>query len=154
MIDLINVVRSELTTWGVAPEWAHLLVRLLAIALVALIAFIAHALARGPVLKAIFAIIRRTDTSWDDALVEARTYRTRPSGSGYGNIPYRTHAPRRQCAPDIYSPYGRNDLSALVGALVIDALLSVLLSIYRRTDTSREISIKSLVSLSRSSSTL
>ena len=72
MIDLINVVRSELTTWGFATEWVHLHMRLLAIALVALIAYIAHALARGPVLKAIFAIIRRTDTSWDDALVEER----------------------------------------------------------------------------------
>ena len=113
MIDLINVVRSELTTWGVAPEWAHLLVRLLAIALVALIAFIAHALARGPVLKAIFAIIRRTDTSWDDALVEERVLH-RLVHLVPGMVIYRiAPVPRRQCAPDIYSPYGRNDLSAL-----------------------------------------
>ena len=146
MIDLINVVRSELTTWGVAPEWAHLLVRLLAIALVALIAFIAHALARGPFLKAIFAIIRRTDTSWDDALVEERVLH-RLVHLVPGMVIYRI-------APVLLADSARLTSIAhtgatiyllLVGALVIDALLSVLLSIYRRTDTSREISIKSLV---------
>ena len=72
MLELIGIIRDQVTAWGIAPEWVHLLVRLLAISFIALIAFIAHSLARGPVLKAIFAVIRRTNTSWDDALIEGR----------------------------------------------------------------------------------
>ena len=146
MLELIGIIRDQVTAWGIAPEWAHFLVHLLAIAFIALMAFIAHSLARGPVLKAIFAVIRRTDTSWDDALIEKRVLH-RLAHLVPGLVIYRI-------APVLLSDSSRLTSLAhmgstiyllLVGALVMDALLSVLLSIYRRTETSREISIKSLV---------
>ena len=155
MLESIVIIRDQVTSWGIASEWANLLVRLLAIAFIALIAFIAHALARGPVLKAIFAVIRRTNTSWDDALIEERVLH-RLAHLVPGLVIYRI-------APALLSDSSRLTSLAytgatiyllLVGALVMDALLSVLLSIYRRTDTSREISIKSLVQFLKSFSTL
>ena len=146
MLESIIIIRDQVTSWGIASEWANLLVRLLAVAFIALIAFIAHALARGPVLKAIFSVIRRTNTSWDDALIEERVLH-RLAHLVPGLVIYRI-------APALLSDSARLTSLAytgatiyllLVSALVMDALLSVLLSIYRRTDTSREISIKSLV---------
>lgn len=146
MPELLNIIRRELAAWGMGPELAQLLVHALAIALVALVAFIVHALSRGPVLGAVVAIIRRTSTSWDDALIEERVLH-RLTHLVPGLVIYRL-------APLLLSDNARLVSLAntgatiyllLVGALVVDALLSALLSIYRRTETSREISIKSLV---------
>lgn len=146
MLELLSIIRREMAAWGVAPELTQFLVHVLAIALVALVAFIAHALARGPVLSTVVAIIRRTGTSWDDILIEERVLH-RLTHLVPGLVIYRL-------APLLLSDNARLSSLAntsatiyllLVGALVIDALLSALLSIYRRTDTSREISIKSLV---------
>jgi miniconductance mechanosensitive channel len=146
MLELLTIIRSALVAWGAPSEVAHLLVHILAITLVALIALAAHALARGPLLKALVAVIRRTDTAWDDALIEERVLH-RLAHLVPGLVIYRL-------APIVLSDNARLASLAntgatiyllLVGALVIDALLSALLSIYRRTDTSREISIKSLV---------
>lgn len=144
MIELI--ARGELLAWGLSEDTARLIARPVAMLLVAIVAFVAHALARGPLLGAVQAIIHRTSTEWDDTLIERRVLH-RLAHLAPGLVIYRL-------APLALEQHSRLAAMAatattiyilLIGALVADALLSSLLDIYRRTDTSREISIKSLV---------
>jgi miniconductance mechanosensitive channel len=143
---MLNILQQILLEWGLGEDLAAIGARTGVSILVALAALIAHRLARGPVLRTIDALIRRTKTDWDDALIERRVLH-RLAHLVPGLIIYRLAPlalvghPQLQEIADI----GVQVYLVLTGMLVIDALMSTTVDIYRSTKTSREISIKGLI---------
>ncbi|MYK40777.1 MAG: hypothetical protein F4049_11220, partial [Gemmatimonadetes bacterium] len=70
--QMLNLLRSQFLEWGLGKDLGEDLAALVALAVVAFVAWLAHLLARGPLLRGFDAIIRRTDIPWDDALIECR----------------------------------------------------------------------------------
>ena len=143
---MLNILQQILLEWGLGEDFAATGARTSVSILVALAALIAHRLARGPVLRAITSLIRRTNTQWDDALIE-RGVLHRLAQLVPGLVIYRL-APlalvglaRLQEIVDT----GVLVYLELTSMLVIDALMSTTVDIYRSTETSREISIKGLI---------
>ena len=69
---MLDFLRQLFFAWGLGEDLAALVARTALLVLVALAAFFSHRLARGPVLHTLDALIRRTNTTWDDALIERR----------------------------------------------------------------------------------
>ena len=143
---MLNILQQILLELGLGEDFAATGARTGVSILVALAALIAHRLARGPVLRTIDALIRRTNTDWDDALIERRVLH-RLAHLVPGLVIYRLaplalvgHA-RLQEIVDT----GVQGYLVLTSMLVIDALMSTTVDIYRSTKTSREISIKGLM---------
>ncbi|MFT5377728.1 MAG: miniconductance mechanosensitive channel [Candidatus Latescibacterota bacterium] len=146
MVELLGIARDLLIGWGLLPEQAQLAAQLVALALVAVLALVVHSLARGPAIRALQAIIHRTSTRWDDILV-ARRVLHRLAHLAPGLVIYQL-APVTLVGHSYLATAastGATIYILLVSALVVDAFLSAALDIYRSTDSSREISIKSLV---------
>ena len=72
MLKMLNLLRRQFLEWGFGQDLSEDLAALVALAVVAFIALLAHRLARGPLLRGFAAIIRRTEIPWDDALIECR----------------------------------------------------------------------------------
>ena len=72
MPKIINLIEQSLITLGITLESAQFVAQFLTILTVILIALIVHSLARGPLLRATQKIIAKTNTRWDDALIERR----------------------------------------------------------------------------------
>ena len=143
---MLNILQQILLELGLGEDFAATGARTGVSILVALAALIAHRLARGPVLRTIDALIRRTNTDWDDALIERRVLH-RLAHLVPGLVIYRLaplalvgHARLQEIVDTGVQVY-----LVLTSMLVIDALMSTTVDIYRSTKTSREISIKGLM---------
>ena len=143
---MLNILQQILIEWGLSEDFAATGARTSVSILIALAALVAHRLARGPVLRTINSLIRHTNTHWDDALIE-RGVLHRLAHLVPGLVIYRL-APlalvghtRLQEIVDT----GVQVYLVLTSMLVIDALMSTTVDIYRSTKTSREISIKGLI---------
>ncbi|MBT5800180.1 MAG: mechanosensitive ion channel [Gemmatimonadetes bacterium] len=143
---MLNILQQTLLELGLGEDFAATGARTGVSILVALAALIAHRLARGPVLRTIDSLIRRTNTDWDDALIERRVLH-RLAHLVPGLVIYRLaplalvgHARLQEIADTGVQIY-----LVLTSMLVIDALMSTTVDIYRSTKTSREISIKGLM---------
>ena len=143
---MLNILQQILLELGLGEDFAATSARTGVSILVALAALIAHRLARGPVLRTIDSLIRRTNTDWDDALIERRVLH-RLAHLVPGLVIYRLaplalvgHARLQEIADTGVQVY-----LVLTSMLVIDALMSTTVDIYRSTKTSREISIKGLI---------
>lgn len=143
---MLNILQQILLELGLGEDFAATGARTGVSILVALAALIAHRLARGPVLRTIDSLIRRTNTDWDDALIERRVLH-RLAHLVPGLVIYRLaplalvgHARLQEIADTGVQVY-----LVLTSMLVIDALMSTTVDIYRSTKTSREISIKGLI---------
>ena len=143
---MLNILQQILLEWGLGEDFAATGARTSVSILVALAALIAHRLARGPVLRTITSLIRRTNTQWDDALIERGVLR-RLAHLVPGLVIYRLaplalvgHARLQEIVDTGVLVY-----LVLTSMLVIDALMSTTVDIYRSTETSREISIKGLI---------
>ena len=143
---MLNMLQQILFELGLGEDFAATGARAGVSILVALAALIAHRLARGPVLRTIDSLIRRTNTDWDDALIERRVLH-RLAHLVPGLVIYRLaplalvgHARLQEIADTGVQIY-----LVLTSMLVIDALMSTTVDIYRSTKTSREISIKGLI---------
>ena len=143
---MLNILQQILLELGLGEDFAATGARTGVSILVAVAALIAHRLARGPVLRTIDSLIRRTNTDWDDALIERRVLH-RLAHLVPGLVIYRLaplalvgHARLQEIADTGVEVY-----LVLTSMLVIDALMSATVDIYRSTKTSREISIKGLV---------
>ena len=143
---MLNVLRRQFFEWGLGKDLGEDLAALVALALVALVAVLAHRLARGPLLRGLTAIIRRTDIPWDDALIECRAlHRLAHIVPGLifyhlGPLALEGHPVSVniiQTAAHIYL--------VLSGLLAVDALISAGVRIYHGTRSSHEVSIKGLV---------
>ena len=60
---MLNPLQRLLLDWGLSQDFAAPAASLVGVVLVILVAFITHRLARGPVLRAIEALARRTSTN-------------------------------------------------------------------------------------------
>ena len=143
---MLNILQQILLELGLGEDFAATGARTGVSILVALAALIAHRLARGPVLRTIDSLIRRTNTDWDDALIERRVLH-RLAHLVPGLVIYRLaplalvgHARLQEIADTGVQIY-----LVLTSMLVIDALMSTTVDIHRSTKTSREISIKGLI---------
>ncbi|MDE0964746.1 MAG: mechanosensitive ion channel [Candidatus Latescibacteria bacterium] len=143
---MLNILQQILLELGLGEDFAATGARTGVSILVAVAALIAHRLARGPVLRTIDSLIRRTNTDWDDALIERRVLH-RLAHLVPGLVIYRLaplalvgHARLQEIADTGVQVY-----LVLTSMLVIDALMSTTVDIYRSTKTSREISIKGLI---------
>jgi miniconductance mechanosensitive channel len=143
---MLNILQQILLEWGLGEDYAATGARTCVSILIALAALIAHRLARGPVLRTITSLIRRTNTHWDDALIE-RGVLHRLAHLVPGLVIYRLaplalvgHARLQEIVDTGVQVY-----LVLTSMLVIDALMSTTVDIYRSTETSREISIKGLI---------
>ena len=143
---MLNILQQILLEWGLGEDYAATGARTSVSILVALAALIAHRLARGPVLRTINSLIRHTNTQWDDALIERGVLR-RLAHLVPGLVIYRLaplalvgHARLQEIVDTGVQVY-----LVLTSMLVIDALMSTTVDIYRSTETSREISIKGLI---------
>ncbi len=143
---MLNLLQQILLEWGLNQDLAALVARSAVVVLVVLAAFVAHRLARGPVLRTVDALIRRTSTDWDDVLVERRVLH-RLAHLVPGLVIYRLaplalvgHSRLQEMADTGVKVY-----LVLTGMLIVDALMSAAVDIYRSTETSREISIKGLI---------
>ncbi len=143
---MLNLLRRQFLEWGLGKDLGEDLAALVALALVALVAVLAHRLARGPLLRGLTAIIRRTDIPWDDALIECRAlHRLAHIVPGLifyhlGPLALEGHPVSVniiQTAAHIYL--------VLSGLLAVDALISAGVRIYHGTRSSHEVSIKGLV---------
>ena len=143
---MLNVLRRQFFEWGLGKDLGEDLAALVALALVAFAALLAHRLAKGPLLRGLNAIIRRTDIPWDDALIECRVLHRLvhlvPGLIFYhlGPLALDGHPVSVniiQTAAHIYL--------VLSGLLVVDALISAGVRIYHGTRSSHEVSIKGLV---------
>ena len=143
---MLNILQQILLELGLGEDFAAIGARTSVSILIALAALIAHRLARGPVLRTITSLIRRTNTQWDDALIE-RGVLHRLAHLVPGLVIYRLaplalvgHARLQEMVDTGVLVY-----LVLTSMLVIDALMSTTVDIYRSTETSREISIKGLI---------
>ena len=143
---MLNILQQILLEWGLGEDYAATGARTSVSIMIALAALIAHRLARGPVLRTINSLIRHTNTQWDDALIE-RGVLHRLAHLVPGLVIYRLaplalvgHARLQEIVDTGVQVY-----LVLTSMLVIDALMSTTVDIYRSTETSREISIKGLI---------
>ena len=143
---MLNPLQRLLLDWGLSQDFAAPATSLVGVVLVILVAFITHRLARGPVLRAIEALARRTSINWDDMLIERRVLH-RLAHLVPGLVLYRLAplALEGNTKLQEITDTGVQIYILLTGMMVIDSLLSAGIEIYRNTETSREISIKGLV---------
>ena len=143
---MLNVLRRQFFEWGLGKDLGEDLAALVALALVAFAALLAHRLAKGPLLRGLAAIIRHTDIPWDDALIECRVLH-RLAHIVPGLIFYRLGPLALEGHPvsvNIIQTAAHIYL-VLSGLLAIEALISAGVRIYNGTRTSHEVSIKGLV---------
>ena len=139
---MLNMLRSQLPGWNLGEDLATLV----ALVLVALGALLAHRLARGPLLRGLGAIVRRTESSWDDALIECRVFH-RLAHLVPGLIIYHLWP----LALEGYPLIARITLTAgqiylvVTGLLTVEGLISAGVRIYDSTRASDEVSIKGLI---------
>ena len=143
MLELLYQILFE---WGFSEHLASIVARTVVLVLVTLAAFIAHRLARGPILRIVDGLTSRTSTAWDDIIIERRVLH-RLAHLVPGLVIYRLaplalegHARLQEIADTGVQIY-----LVLTGMLVVDAAMSAIVEIYRSTETSREVSIKGLV---------
>ncbi len=146
MSEIKTPLGELLLNIGMDLTSAQLTAQLLTIFITILIAFFAHSIARGPLLRAIQKIVAKTNTQWDDALIERRVLH-RLAHLAPGLIIYRLAPLALQDFDQVESivHIGSKLYLLFVGTITIDALLSAGLDIYRTTNASKEISIKSLI---------
>ena len=143
---MLNVLRRQFFEWGLGKDLGEDLAALVALALVAFAALLAHRLAKGPLLRGLNAIIRHTDIPWDDALIECRVLH-RLAHIVPGLIFYRLGPLALEGHPvsvNIIQTAAHIYL-VLSGLLAIEALISAGVRIYHGTRSSHEVSIKGLV---------
>ena len=150
MSEIVALLEQLLITVGMTVMSAQLTTQFLTILTIILIALVAHGTARGPLLRAIQRIVAKTNTQWDDALIERRVLH-RIAHLAPGLIIYRL-APlvlesHEQISSIVHT--GAKLYLLLIATITADALLSAGLDIYRTTKTSKEISIKSLVQFAK-----
>ena len=141
--QMLNLLRSQFLEWGLGKDLSEDLAALVALAVVAFVALLAHRLARGPLLRGSAAIIHRTDFPYDDVLIECRVlHRLAHLVPGLvfyhlGPMALEGHPVSVkiiQTAAHVYL--------VLSGLLAVEALISAGVSIYNSTRTSHEVSIK------------
>ena len=147
---MLNLLRSQFLEWGLGKDLSDDLAALVALTVVAFVALLAHRLARGPLVRSLAVIIRRTNFPYDDVLIECRAlHRLAHLVPGLifyllGPLALEGHpvsVNTIQTAAHIYL--------VLSGLLAVEAWINAGVSIYNSTKISHEVSIKGLVQFSK-----
>jgi miniconductance mechanosensitive channel len=143
---MLDPLESWLTAQGVGEGVAALVVTATAAAAVILAGVVANLVARHLLVRAVHALIRRSRTTWDDALVErnvlVRLSHLAPPIVLHVAAPlvlaeYPSAVAAVQALATIYM--------AIIGLLVVDAFLNAVLDVYRRYEISRRVHLRSFV---------
>ncbi len=139
MVDLID---SWLESLGIQGEAAAFVGAGLTAVVILLLAFLANIIAKKIMLKGLRIIIQRSQTKWDDALLQRRTFQ-RLAQIVPALIIY-IFAP---VFPQAQIWIQRLSLSymIIVGLLVIDSLLNAVMDVYRSFEISKQKPIKGYV---------
>jgi miniconductance mechanosensitive channel len=142
----MQALTDWLTKQGLAPEWSTLLVTLAAGLVVLLLALAAHFLARRILMRGVRRVVERTQSQWDDAFLRRKAF-DRLAHLAPAIVLHTT-------APLVFGAYptvvslvetGATIYMALVGLLVVNAVLNAGLDIYETFEISRRIYIKGFV---------
>ena len=142
----MEALRSWLIERGLAAEQVEPVSVLIGAGLLIVTAAVAHFVAKAIILRVVKAAARRSKTTWDDALVEAKLF-SRLTHMIPGVI-------IQAAAPLVFAGY--SDLESAVttatfvymtvmGMLVIDAGLNAVVTIYRSSSASRRVPIKTFI---------
>jgi len=142
----MDMLKAWLVEQGLSTEHSGLVAALAVSVAVLLLSAIAYYITRTIGLRFLRAATSRTRTTWDDALVECKVF-SRVSHIVPAVIIY-------QAAPRVLADYP--DLAgsvrtatfvymALVGMIVLDALLNAFLHVYRTYEISKRIHIQALI---------
>ena len=71
---MLSIVEGWFAGWGVEASMAGMAATATGVLVVAVLAFIAHVVARRVLLRAVVNLAARTETSWDDALAKRRVF--------------------------------------------------------------------------------
>ena len=146
----MNALKLWLAGRGLSEAGAAALATLMVVALVVLVGVVAHAIASRILVRLVRAAARRTKTTWDDTLVEARLFSRLshlvPALIVYVSIPvvlkdYPSVAGVAMAVASVYL--------AFVGLAVFDALLNGGERIYQSFAVSRRFEIRTIVQIIR-----
>jgi len=142
----MDTIRVWLVEQGMSTEQSALVAALAASVLVLLLSAVAYYVTRHILLRVVRAAVKRTWTTWDDALVESKVF-SRLSHLVPAAV---IHA----AAPLVFEDYPQVAANvrtttfvymALVGMTAIDALLNGVLRIYRTYEISNRVHIQALI---------
>ena len=143
---MLHLLEELLFTVGLSDTLASVIARCAAGTVVILIAFVVHYIVRKPVLGAIHTVIRRTGSSWDDALVDNRVFHTLAHFAPALVIHALAQVPLRGYDVAIFVVDAAVQAYLIaVGARAIDLFLNAVVDIWDASDAAREISLKSFV---------
>ena len=141
---------SWLVSLGLGEVAAQIAARIIAVLVVVVAAYAAHLLAKRFLLRGIKNLVARTKTVWDDMLLKRRVF-NRLSHLAPALVIYalasfvaQDHAPAISIIRRAAVVY-----MAVVGLLVLDALLNALVDIYRTFEQARKRPIRGFVQASK-----
>ncbi len=140
---MLEYIVAWLVAFRVGPEVADLAARALLALAVVLVSAGAALLTRRVLLRVVARAIRRSGTTWDDHLLEKKLFR-RAAHIAPAVVIYLAAELPLQGHPTLIAVTrgAANIYMLVVGALVIDALLNGVLSIYRTFDVSQRVPIR------------
>lgn len=71
-MEILKNIDELLISWGVSPSWADRLDQFIAFAIVLIIAFLADAVCRHMLLKAVAHVVKKTKATWDDIVFDQK----------------------------------------------------------------------------------
>ena len=143
---MVEALQNWLAASALTETQAMAASRLIAVALVALLSYLANAIAKRIILTIVHRIARRTKTDWDDALVDRKVF-TKLSHLAPA-IVIRALAPVALAGSErLISFAGRaTDVYMLiVGILIVNSFLDAVTNVYRKFEISKRIPIKTYV---------
>ena len=142
----MEALKDWLVQRGLATGHVEIVSMLIGAGLLLLAAMVAHFVTKAIVLRLVKAAAKRSKTTWDDALLEAKVF-SRLAHMVPGVI-------IQSAAPTVFAATPKLATAVttatfvymtVMGMLVIDAALNAMVAIYRTTSTSRRVPIKTFV---------
>jgi len=145
---MVEVLCDFLIARGIGQEFAGLLARSSLTLLVLLLSVIANFVAKHFILKWLRYVIVRTETTWDDILLERKVFdklsHLAPAVVLYSMLPLSLEGYDRLIA---FAVNGVFIYMIIIGVLVIDSFLNAVLDIYRTLPIAKEVPIKSFIQI-------
>ena len=145
---MVESIHNFLITQGFDPVTGHFLARGILVVLAILLSVIAHVVAKRITLRGLTRIVVRTETRWDDILLERKVF-TRLSHLAPAIVLY-IMLPLALEGYERLITFTTNLLFIyiiIVGILVCNAFLNAVLDIYRTLEISKEIPIKGFIQI-------
>ncbi|MDH3325409.1 MAG: mechanosensitive ion channel family protein [Gammaproteobacteria bacterium] len=145
---MLETVQSSLINYGLNAEFADITARLVTILFIITLSLLGNFIAKNWILRTLSKIINKTQTSWDDTLLETqvlnRLAHFAPALILYSliHIPLTTYDLAIQVINNLILIY-----IIILSTRLIDALLNAVTEIFRVNDVSKQIPIKSFTQI-------